>query len=345
MRSGEIWMELKALHKHGWTISALAREFGLSRNTVKKELASDAPRQYPARDKPTELTPSQLAHVDRRLAVCPTIRGTDLHYELQRHYDYLGSYRAFSRHLMSLRPPEAKDPEIRFETGPGIQTQADWAHLGLWPLGASMAELHAMVAILGFSRAPAIRFAVDCTRITSFQRLVCCFDDLGGVTREALTDRDTAFCIGSTSDGKAILAPEWVDLAALLDLVPKACRPYRAKTKGKVERMVRELKESFIPWLTGQVLPAHPTLGGYDALARQWIEERVLPRKHRTTQRFIGEAWQEERQQLRPIPARILAGFAGETLVPPTPIVVDERQRQMGELVEIRSLAEYEVAL
>ena len=86
MRSGEIWMELKALHKHGWTINALAREFGLSRNTVKKELASDAPRQYPARDKPTELTPSQLAHVDRRLAVCPTIRGTDLHYELQRHW-------------------------------------------------------------------------------------------------------------------------------------------------------------------------------------------------------------------------------------------------------------------
>jgi transposase len=167
-------MELKALRKHGWTISALAREFGLSRNTVRKELASDAPRGYPERDKPTELTPSQLAHVERRLAVYPTIRGTHLHYELQRHYDYAGSYRAFSRHLMSLRPPEAKDPEIRFETGPGIQTQADWAHLGLRPLGDLMAELHAMVAILGFSRAPAIRFAVDCTRTTSFHGCSSC---------------------------------------------------------------------------------------------------------------------------------------------------------------------------
>jgi transposase len=187
-------MELKALRKHGWTISALAREFGLSRNTVKRELASDAPRHYPERDKPTKLTPSQLAHVERRLAVCPTIRGTDLHYELQRQYDYLGSYRAFSRHLMSLRPPEAKDPEIRFETGPGIQTQADWTHLGLWPLGDSMAELHSMVAILGFSRAPAIRFAIDCTRATSFERLVRCFDDLGGVTREALTSGSRGLC-------------------------------------------------------------------------------------------------------------------------------------------------------
>ena len=74
-----------------------------------------------------------------------------------------------------------------------------------------------------------------------------------------LTDRDPAFCIGATSNGHAILAPEWVDLCAVLGVVPRACRPYRAQTKGKVERMVRELKESFIPWLCGQILPRTPT--------------------------------------------------------------------------------------
>jgi transposase len=165
---------------------------------VRKEVQSDAPRGYPQRDRPTELTPSQLAHVERRLAVCPTIRGTDLHNELQRDYSYVGSYRAFSRQLLMIRPPEAKDPEIRFETGAGIRTQADWAHIGLWPLGGGMVELHAMVAILGFTRAPAIRFATDCSRTTSFQRLLRCLDDLGGATREILTDRDAVFCIGST---------------------------------------------------------------------------------------------------------------------------------------------------
>jgi transposase len=56
-----------------------------------------------------------------------------------------------------------------------------------------------------------------------------------------------------TSDGSAILAPEWVDLCNLLGEVPRACRPYRAKTKGKVERMIRELKESFLPWLSRQL--------------------------------------------------------------------------------------------
>ncbi len=73
-----------------------------------------------------------------------------------------------------------------------------------------------MVVILGCSRAPAFRLATECTRLTSFDRLVRCLDDLGGVTKEILTDRDAAFCIGQTRDGAAILAPEWVDVCSLL---------------------------------------------------------------------------------------------------------------------------------
>jgi transposase len=208
MKSGAIWMELHALHKHGWTISALAREFGLNWRTVKRELESGEPRRYAERVKPTALTETQQAHVERRLAVCPTLRGTDLHGELVRDYEYVGSYPAFARHLRTLRPAEVRDPEIRFETDPGVQTQADWAILGTWPVDGEPAALSAMVAILGCSRAPAIRFATDRTRPTSLERLTRCLDDLGGVTREVLTDRDPAFCIGATGDGRAILAPE-----------------------------------------------------------------------------------------------------------------------------------------
>jgi transposase len=204
-----------------------------------------------------------------------------------------------------------------------------------------------MVAILGCSRAPAIRFATDCTRETSLERLVRCLDDLGGVPREVLTDRDPAFCIGATSAGRAILAPEWVDLSRLLGFVPKACRPYRAQTKGKVERMVRELKESLLPWLAGQVLPRTPTLADYDGLARRWLTEVVLPRRHRTTQQIVGEAWAAERPLLVPIRPQLLSGLGGPApavALPPTP-VIDLQQRRRGEQVQVRDLAEYEVAL
>ena len=337
-------MELHVLHKHGWSISALAREFGLNWRTVKREVESPAPRHYPSRDEPTALTEAQLRHVERRLAVCPSLRGTDLHRELQRDYAYAGSYPAFARKLRRLRPAQVRDPEIRFETGAGVQTQADWALLGNgWPLDEGTGELSAMVAILGCSRAPAIRFATDRTRVTSLEKLVACCDDLGGVTREILTDRDPAFCVGATSRGGAILAPEWVDLCGVLGVIPRACRPYRAQTKGKVERMVRELKESFVPWLSGQVLPAKPHIADYDALARQWIEEVVLQRRHRTTGRIVGETWLEERTLLTPIAPRLLAGMADE-LVRPGSVVIDLEQRRLGEHVQLRDLAEYEVA-
>jgi hypothetical protein len=171
-----------------------------------------------------------------------------------------------------------------------------------------------------------------------------CLDDLGGVTREILTDRDPVFCIGSTSDGKAILAPEWVDFTRLLGVVPRACRPYRAKTKGKVERMVRELKESFLPWLTGQIVPVQPSLADYDVMAAHWVHEVVLPRRHRTTAQVVGEAWVAERPLLRPIPERLHAAADGGAYSA-APAVIDLTARLIGERVDVRDLRDYEAAL
>ena len=344
MQSEETRMEIKALFRLGWRVTQIAREYSLSRTTVYKELAAPVPRVYGPRNRPTALNEAQLVHIERRLTICPSIRGTDLHVELRHEFGYGGSYPAFQRQLRLLRPAVVRDPEIRFETDPGVQTQADWAVMGPLPLGDQLVELSAMVAILGCSRAPAVRFAADRTRPTSLERLTWCLHDLGGVTREILTDRDPVFCIGQTSDGAAILAPEWVDLARLLGVVPKACRPYRAKTKGKVERIIREVKESFLGWLSGQVLPHHPTLADYDAFARRWIERVVLARRHRTTKRIVGEAWAAEQVLLRQIPERVLVSAGNAVIVPLLARPVDPRLRLLGEHVQQRGLDEYELA-
>ncbi|MEO8898457.1 MAG: IS21 family transposase [Candidatus Dormibacter sp.] len=336
-------MELHVLHQHGWSVSALARHFKINRRTVARELEVGRPRAYPHRAPSHPFTAAQRAHVERRLAVCPVIRSTDLHRELCTGYGYAGSYWTFLRQVRPLRPALMREPEVRFETLPGVQTQADWKHLGRWPLGEDLVELHAMVAILGSSRMPAIRIASSCTREVSFGRLVRCLDDLGGVTRELLTDRDTVFC--NHGGQGPLFVPEWVDLCELLGTVPRACRPYRAKTKGKVERENREIEESFLCWLTGQLLPPRPTLGDYDAFAAQWIREVILPRRHRTTGRIITEAWAEERRLLTPVPAHVPERFAGDDGARPVLHVVDPAQRQLGEQVDVRPLSEYEVAL
>src|SRR3977135_3666598 len=74
VQSGETSMELKALSRLGWSVTALAREYGLSRTTVYKELASSDSRSYD-RAKPTELNQAQRVHIAGRPSVQPGIRG------------------------------------------------------------------------------------------------------------------------------------------------------------------------------------------------------------------------------------------------------------------------------
>jgi hypothetical protein len=71
----------------------------------------------------------------------------------------------------------------------------------------------------------------------------------------------------------------------------------------------------------------------------------VLPRRHRTTHRIVGDAWEEERRLLTPIPAHVLQRLAGEGAVRPVLDIVDARLRRAGETVEVRPLADYEVAM
>lgn len=148
MESEETGMDLCALHRHGWSISALARRFQINRRTVAREVAPDGPRAYPSRAPKHPLTPAQLGHIERRLLVCPMLRATDLHRELQRVVGYQGNP-TFGHQLRPLRPPVVVEAEVRFETAAGVQTWVDWKHLGLWPLGEEMVQLHALVAVLG----------------------------------------------------------------------------------------------------------------------------------------------------------------------------------------------------
>jgi transposase len=342
MQCEEDWLVMHALHTaHGWSIARLAREFDVSWRTARRYATSEVPPGYRPRKAPAAMTEAQEAYVIRRLEICSDLRATTLYREVQD-LGYAGSYPSFSRRVRVLRPAdEHADPPLRFETDPGVQSQADWAHCRRWLLGGELVELYALVVVLGYSRMIAVRFATDTTRRTTLELLPLLLDDLGGCTEEVLTDRDPAFVIGETPGKRPVFAPEWVDLASVLGLTPRACRPYRAQTKGKVERVIRELKEDFLRWLTGQALPPRPALSDYDALVKRWCHEVVAARRHRTTGRVVLEAWAEERQRLRPIPRRLLAHAAGVS----SPVIDLATLRRTGEMVEARDLSSYEEAL
>ena len=65
--------------------------------------------------------------------------------ELVDEYGYLGSCASLRRRVVLLGPAVTGEPILRFETGPGIQTQGDWADVGARPLGEGTADLFAFV--------------------------------------------------------------------------------------------------------------------------------------------------------------------------------------------------------
>jgi transposase len=346
MQCEEDWAVMHALHHgHGWSIARIAREFDITWRTARRYVTAETVPRYRPRVRPAELSQVQAAHVTRRLGAHPELRATTLYREVQE-LGYGGSYPSFARRVRVLRPVDSQaDPQVRFETDPGVQVQADWADCGQWLVGEQLCSLQALVAVLGFSRMVAVRFATDTTRLTTLRLLTECLADLGGAPTEVLTDRDPALVIGATPSGRPVFAPEWVDLADVLGIRPRACRPYRAKTKGKVERVIRELKEDFLAWATGQPLPSRPMLADYDRLAAQWCTQVVATRRHRTTGRVVAEAWSTERQLLRQIPERVLASRRGGGVQAPARVIDLSALRNVGDVVEAPSLADYQAVL
>ena len=99
-------MELHVLHRHGWSIAALAREFGLSWRTARRYAAAEEAPRYRPRARPAELSPAEVAHVERRLAACPDLRATVLLRELHDEYGYLGSYASLRRRVRNFAAGE-----------------------------------------------------------------------------------------------------------------------------------------------------------------------------------------------------------------------------------------------
>ena len=136
LQSEDTWMELHVLHRHGWSIAALAREFGLDWRTATpvRDRTTEPPRYRP-RARPAELSAAQPRPRRAAPGRLPRPAGDGPPPRARRRYGYTGSYTSLRRRVVELRPRQTAEPELRFETGPGIQTQGDWTDCGVWPLG------------------------------------------------------------------------------------------------------------------------------------------------------------------------------------------------------------------
>lgn len=287
------------LKKQGLSISAIARKVGCDRKTIRKylELGLEAPVYGPRAPRPRGVEPYE-SWLQERVLTFPDLSGARLLREI-RAMGYEGGYTAVTDFLREVRPPRQRQFERRFETPPGRQAQMDFAEfvVEFTDEPGVVRKVWLFSMILGHSRWLWGRFVAS-QNLQSVLRCHCqAFDAIGGVPEEILYDRMKTAVIGEDEAGVVTYDASLVALLNHYGAVPRACRPYRAQTKGKIERPFRYIRQDFFLARTFR------NLDDLNAQFDTWRTEVANPRVHATTRRVVDAAFAEERPSLRPLPA------------------------------------------
>jgi transposase len=299
VRLGELMMILE-LHRQGVSITAIARRTGRDPKTVRKyvERGIEAPAYRPrAVGRPSKLAP-YLEFLRERLTAFPDLTAVRLTREI-REMGYAGAYTAVKRHLAAIRPENGPKPyEVRFETPPGVQAQVDFARFVVDfaddPGPSRIVWLFSLV--LGHSRFLSARYVLHQDLQTLLRCHMQAFEALGGVPIEILYDRMKTAVTGEDDQGHIVYNRSLLALAQHYRFQPRACRPYRAKTKGKVERPFRYIREDFF---LGR---RFRDLDDLNVQLAEWLDTVANVRVHGTTQRVVAEAFAAEQPELQRLP-------------------------------------------
>jgi hypothetical protein len=193
------------------------------------------------------------------------------------------SYELLLRYVRTIRPVPAKEPVVRFETPAGHQLQVDFAEFK-FPWG----KRYAFMAVLGYSRLLWLRFYERQDMRTLFRGLDDAFRFFGGVTREVLFDQMKAVITADLRlmGGQLVVNEEFIRFANHWGFRPRACRPYRAQSKGKVERPIAYVRDNFV---YGRVFVSDAHLDEERVEGRR--KEAVLPASGGWTNGRGGGVW------------------------------------------------------
>ena len=295
-------MEIQILYQQGKSLKTISRETGYSINTVRKYVRDcKSPIYKPRPDKPTKLD-AYKDYLQRRVREAAPIwlPATVLEREIVL-MGYSGKISTLRQYLRTLKPEIKESKIVRFETAAGEQMQVDWAEIR-----RGRERLCAFVATLGHSRVSYVEFVTN----EKLETLISCHENafayFGGVPKTVLYDNMRTVIVerDAYGEGKHRLQSGFWDFAKHYNFIPKVCRPYRPQTKGKVERFIHYLKNSFYnPLLTK--LKANDVLLDDDTAnieVIKWLKNVADLRVHGTTGKIPGEVFQEEQKHLQALP-------------------------------------------
>lgn len=295
MLKKEDWMFIKAQVEKGVYQKDIAQELGVHPKTISRAVKRVGP---PTGKRPgargSKLDPFKPL-IDQLLRE-GVWNATVIFREIQQR-GYRGGTTILRDYIQPKRPLRESRATVRFETAPGRQLQNDWGEIEVI-VGGGAKKVHFTVNTLGFSR----RFHFWCTESKdaehTYEGIALGFEYFGGVTEEVLVDNQKAAVISHRIGEKVRFNERFVDFADHYGFRPRACRPYRARTKGKNERMVAYIKNNFFVRYR-----EFESLEHMNQLALRWLEQEADRRLHGTVKEVVIERFEREVPHLSPLPA------------------------------------------
>lgn len=284
MLTQEEQVDIIAMHRHGISIKEIARRTGFARNTVRSTL-----KRFQQSGNETSAPASKLDpyknYLLSRLEEFPALSVEKLYREI-RQMGYEGKTTILADFTKPYRIARKKTT-IRFETDPGEQAQVDFAELGRHKIGNACIKISLFAMLLCYSRMLYARIITSENTETFLNCHTHAFAYFGGVTREILYDNAKVIALRHDRNSQ-IFNPALLDYAANAGFTPRLCKPYRPQTKGKVERSIGYIRDSF---LEGETFTG---LEDMQLRLENWLEHVANTRIHQTTQRRPVDMLAEE---------------------------------------------------
>jgi transposase len=287
-----------ALSALGWGTKRISRELGCSRNTVREYLRQGGWRAMDVAARAGVLEPHRewLAERLRRHRGNADVVRQDLARELGLQVSLRTVQRAVEPLRRELRAEAVAT--VRYETPPGHQLQIDFGSTAVAVAGETQ-RIHLFVATLGYSRRCYVAVFLHERQSAWLQGLEGAFRHFGGVPQEILLDNARALVTEHNVQTREVkFNDRFHAFCRYWGVAPRACAPYRARTKGKDERGVGYVKRNAI---AGHGFDSLEALHAHIA---RWTREIADTRVHGTTGEPPLVRFEREAAALKPLPAK-----------------------------------------
>jgi transposase len=289
--------EVEVLRLHyaeKWSVGTIARQLGMHHCTVRRVLAQ-AGAVDPARTPRGSVADPFIPFIIETLTKYPTLTASRL-FCMVKERGYPGQPDHFRSIVARLRPKKPAEAFLRLRTLPGEQAQVDWGHFGKIAIGRALRPLMAFVMVLSFSRMTFLRFYLDAQMPNFIRGHVDAFNFLHGGPRVVLYDNLKSAVL--ERQGNAIrFHPKLLELAGHYRFEPRPVAPARGNEKGRVERKIRDIRESFF------AAREFRDVEDLNAQALAWCIGTAADRPCPEDQaRSVREVFAEEKSHLLPLP-------------------------------------------